>query len=137
MIQGYLTEQERNPAFFITVNLSFTHEIGISKRDFDGVNEIETITTSCLSDVDINCFGNNAMMMCQKLKTVFQSSYFLGVFKSMQCGLVSMTDIRNLTATVAGSYEERGQFTLTLSHENIVTTPLKRINLSTQQIIKD
>lgn len=134
VITGWLTEDQRNPDFFISVNLTNCKEIGISRREFDGINEIETVRTTCISTVDINCFGNHAIAMATKLRTVFQSSYFQFIFRRMQCGLVSVSDIRNLTATVASSYEERGQVTLELSHENVVKVPLYRINSSTQYI---
>lgn len=50
-----------------------------------------------------------------------------GRFKLYRWGLVRCSDVRNLSATVAGDYEERGQIELVISHEHIIQMPLNPI----------
>ncbi|AMQ95167.1 hypothetical protein ACT75_08960 [Aggregatibacter actinomycetemcomitans] len=114
-------------------------ETGIARRDFDGKRE--RITMSMQNTVSFSCFGTNAMAQCYKLKAILQSSVILQALKTMNVGIVSFSDVRNLTATIGSDYEERGQFDAVFSHHHIVDTPLdpikrveQRTNHLTQQI---
>ncbi|WP_233119258.1 phage neck terminator protein [Aggregatibacter actinomycetemcomitans] len=137
VIGGWLPE---NPlSAFITVDLLMSSETGIARRDFDGKRE--RITMSMQSTVSFSCFGTNAMPQCYKLKAILQSSAILQALKAMNVGIVSFSDVRNLTATIGADYEERGQFDAVFSHHHIVYTPLdpikrveQRTNHLTQQI---
>ncbi|WP_455647947.1 phage neck terminator protein [Lonepinella koalarum] len=111
---------------FVTVDLAYSHEIGTSYREFDGDNETETITTACQSVVSISAYGKNAMALMLKLRTLLQSSSCLDAFRAENWGLLSCSDVRNLSATVAYDYEERGQMDLTITHEHSVIALLFR-----------
>lgn len=116
---------ENGLSAFITVDMAFSKEIGQSRRTFDGTTE--TIATSLLSTVQISCYGNNAYAMAVKLRTVLQSSRMIESVKAMNAGIVSFSDVRNLTATVGADYEERGLFDVVISHCHLVQTPLEAI----------
>ncbi|OOF40960.1 hypothetical protein BKK47_02625 [Rodentibacter mrazii] len=136
---GYLPENHLSA--FITVDVLFSQEIGQSRRKFDGTTEY--IISSLQSTISISCYGNNSLAIATKLKTLLQSSNALSALKAMNAGIVSFSDVRNLTATVGADYEERGQFDCVISHHHIVATPLDPIkqvdhytNQSIQQTIK-
>ncbi len=123
MLGGWLPEN--NFSKFITVDLISSKEIGQSKRRFDGKKE--RIITSCLSMVSISCYGTNAVRVAIKLRTILQSSELIDAFKAMNAGIVSFSDVRNLTATISANFEERAQFDCEISHHHIVETPLNPI----------
>jgi len=111
---------------FVTVDLTTSQEIGTSRREFDGDNETETIYTACQSLVSISAYGENAIALMLKLRTLLQSSSCLDAFRAENWGLLSCSDVRNLSATVAYDYEERGQMDLTITHEHSVIALLFR-----------
>ena len=123
VISGWLPEDERTS--FITVDVISQTEIGTAKRRYDG--KTETITSSLLSTVSLSCYGNNALRVAAKLKTVMQSSRMIDALKAMNAGIVRFSDVRNLTATIGAEYEERGQFDCIISHNHIIETPLEPI----------
>lgn len=130
VIGGWLPENKLSR--FITVDMMSSKEIGQSKRVFDG--EKETITTSCLSVVSISCYGSNSVRVAMKLRTILQSSELIDAFKAMNAGIVSFSDVRNLTATIPANFEERGQFDCEISHHHIVETllnPIEQVDVAT------
>lgn len=109
----------------MTVDLMNSQEIGQSLRTFDGA--IETIHTSYLSTVSISAYGTNALLLIYKLQAVLGSSWVIDQLNTMNCAVVQCSAIRNLTTTLGGGYEERGQIDVMISHSVIVTTPLPAI----------
>lgn len=65
--------------------------------------------------------------MALKLRTLLQSSAMISAFRAMNASLIRCSDVRNLTTTIAGNAEERGQFDIEVSHHHIVDTPLSPI----------
>ncbi|MCK3654222.1 hypothetical protein A4G19_12445 [Pasteurellaceae bacterium Macca] len=110
---------------FITVDVAFSREIGSSVRRFTGSEE--WIYTALLSTVSLSAYGKNAYFVANKLRTLLQSSAALSFFKAQKAGIVSFSDVRNLTATVGADYEERGQFDMVISHSHVVAVPLDAI----------
>lgn len=124
VIGGWLPEDDDRTRF-ITVDVVSQNEVGIARREYDG--KTETITSSMMSTVSISCYGNNALRVATKLKTLMQSSRVIDALKSMNAGIVRFSDVRNLTATIGAEYEERGQFDCIISHNHIIDTPLEPI----------
>lgn len=124
VIGGWLPEDDERTRF-ITVDVISQTEIGTAKRCYDG--KTETITSSLMSTVSLSCYGNNALRVTTKLKTVMQSSRMIDALKAMNAGIVRFSDVRNLTSTIGAEYEERGQFDCTISHNHIIETPLEPI----------
>ncbi|KAA6208762.1 phage neck terminator protein [Avibacterium paragallinarum] len=125
VISGYLPKGQRYPCAFVTVDLLSTEEIGQSRRAFNG--KTERITTSCLSTISLSAYGTGAITLVNKLRSVLQSSAMIDAFNAMHCAIIDYSAVRNLTATLGGGYEERGQMDLTLSHQIIIETPLEAI----------
>lgn len=123
VLGGWLPDNKLSK--FITVDLISSKEIGLSKRRFDG--QKERIITSCLSMVSVSCYGSNAVRVAMKLRTILQSSEIIDAFKAMNAGIVSFSDVRNLTATILANFEERGQFDCEISHHHVVETTLNSI----------
>lgn len=65
--------------------------------------------------------------MALKLRTLLQSSAMISAFRAMNASLIRCSDVRNLTTTITGNAEERGQFDIEVSHHHIVDTPLNPI----------
>lgn len=125
VISGFLPQGQRYPAAFVTVDLMSTDEIGQSRRTFNGKRE--RITTSCLSTLSISAYGSGAVTLMNKLRAVLQSSAQIDALRALHCAVMSFSAVRNLTATLGGGYEERGQMDLILSHVLIIDTPLEAI----------
>ena len=102
VIGGWLPEDDDRTRF-ITVDVISQAEIGTAKRRYDG--KTETITSSLMSTVSLSCYGNNALRVATKLKTVMQSSRMIDALKAMNAGIVRCT----------------------ISHNHIIETPIEPI----------
>ena len=130
VIAGRLPEGwTQGKSAFITIDKVSSKETGITSTYFDDKNEIETMNTSALTTVQINAFGNNSVLMLEKLRSVLRSSYAQEAFASMKAGIVTMSDVKDIAAPFAAGYEERANLDLIISHDIVTQTPLYKIKI--------
>jgi len=113
---------------FLSVKLVSSPALGAERRDFDGEKEQETITSSYLSKISVNAFGTNAYDLMLKARSVLASSAGISGFRAMGAGLVSVSDVLDLSAIVGAGYEARARIELQVSHIHRVVTDLKRFD---------
>ena len=102
---------------FVVVSKLQSKEVGMAELDFDGDKEQETITTTAETLVQVSAYGNNSLALIEKLRSLLQSTYAQEKLKKIKVGLITLSDVKNLTFSFAAGYEERANLDLLLSHE--------------------
>lgn len=125
-------QPENNLSAFIAVDIIEQVETGRSYLLFE--DETEEIRAQMTSTIDINCCGKNGLDMALKLHTVMQSTRFTDGLRRIGAGLLSLSNVKNLSGAIGALHEERGQFEIYLTHTHIVRTLLEEIRASKQII---
>lgn len=112
---------------FLTVRELLSTARGSARRDFDGGDEVETISQSVQATISVNAYGTNALALMRKAHLVLRSSRGLSAMRRRRFGLVQAGDVRNLSAVVGAGQEERAQMDLTISYTHTVTVGQPRI----------
>lgn len=128
LVEGF-TKSESG---FVVVSKLQSKEFGITELEFDGDKEQETITTTTETLVQVSAYGNNSLALIEKLRSLLQSTYAQEKLKKIKVGLITLSDVKNLTFSFAAGYEERANLDLLLSHEIIIQTQqlkIKRVDV--------
>lgn len=105
---------------FVTLKVMNFSDFGPPRTVTDG-NSIETISLPMLTEVDINCYGNNSEKLVNKMFVLLRGSYAKQLFKSKGFAIMKMLRPFNIGAAVGGGWESRFRLTLEVSHVHKVT----------------
>lgn len=109
---------------FITVNDIPNESLGTRVDFIDGK---EVIKESKQTLISINAYGKNANALLSKFRLLISSSAFQSGLRRLKLCVLRASDIRDLTATIGATKEERSQLDLFILHTHIVSTELDSI----------
>lgn len=121
---------------FITVTPLDVKSFNETRR-FDGQREIETVTMSKQHTVSISVYGDGAFDYANYLEACLCTTIALQEFKSINCSIVSIGDVRDINQVVGGGYEQRGQFDIIFGSEYVVEYQLNHIEHVDVNVIED
>ncbi|MGG7074332.1 hypothetical protein U5B43_08790 [Campylobacter sp. 9BO] len=127
-VRGAFSDELNDKLPFITLQILTISQKGREVK-FQN-NEIEIITTTNEATLSLNAYGNNALAVVEKLKTLFYASFMLGKFKKCGLGLVSVSAVRDLTQNFGAGVEQRANIDLVCSYINRVEVPLNAVEIA-------
>lgn len=110
---------------FITVNDIPNESLGTRVDFIDGK---EVIKESKQTMISINAYGKNANALLAKFRLLIRSNFFQSGLRRLKLSVLRASDIRDLTATIGATKEERSQLDLFIMHSHIVSTELESID---------
>lgn len=102
-------------------------EVGVSRREFNGNGERETVVTACETTFHLITHGPGALDLAHDARSILQSSRALDRLRRLGIALPRMKPIDNLSAVEAGVAKEQARLELVLAHGHQVVLEQKRI----------
>lgn len=110
---------------FVTVIDSYQNEIGSSVH-FNGINEIESVSSVREVAISVNAYGLNAYDLINKLVSSMKISHIRQRLRKIKLGYLRASQVRHLPTAIAGGKEQRAQVDLIFSINHKIQANVNR-----------
>lgn len=103
---------------YATVDLAFHEELGwpvISYQNEGTLDLTENIENNNNISYSINFFRENAVDNARKVKNALKRSSINELFRSINVGLISSSEVREISEPIENGWEERSQFDIVIN----------------------